>query len=95
MRTRNLSHLVGVLLDIWSAPGEAIAERWTTVVIRLWLIILASFLAFSERISTRAFNWASGILSIPPSGVYTPPESAVVIIGGEDGKLASCIIDTT
>ena len=95
MRTRTLSHLVGVLLDIWNAPGEAIVERWTTAVIRLWLIVLAAILAFSESLSTRTFEWASVILSIPPNGVYTPRESAVVIIGGEDSKFPSDFIETT
>ncbi|KAJ3551531.1 hypothetical protein NM688_g4648 [Phlebia brevispora] len=85
MRTRDISRLLGALLDIWSTPGGTIIERCATLAIRFWLIILATFLAFSEGLLTRTFEWASGILSIPPCGVYTARESAVVIIGGEDG----------
>lgn len=78
--------LLRTLVNIWAAPTAAIAHRWIAWLIRMVLIIVASILTFSEGVLAWSFEWGAKVLAIPPCGVYTARESAVVIIGGEDGE---------
>lgn len=49
------------------------------------LLLLNTTLETLERRSARVYAWFSNVLSVTPSGMYMPQDSAVVILGDIDG----------
>ncbi|KAI0687130.1 hypothetical protein BC835DRAFT_1550884 [Cytidiella melzeri] len=64
---------------------RALAEECAYLCCRFWLRVLVSLIASAEDALTSIFEWESRILSAPACGVYTPQQSAIVIVGGEAG----------
>ena len=86
MKGPHLSLVVRVLFNIWAVPSSTLAEHWIVLTVRLWLVVLSSLLTCWEETTARIFELGSKLLSIPPCGVYSARESAVVIIGGADSE---------
>ena len=86
MKWPRSSDLARALYNIWAVPSCIIMERSTALITRLCFIIIGSVTGFMDGAVARSFAWGSRLLSLPPCGVYAPRESAVVIIGGDDGE---------
>lgn len=50
------------------------------------LYCLSGLLALSESLSTKLFDYVSRTFNTRPCGVFPAQESAIVIVGGDDGK---------
>lgn len=50
------------------------------------LLYLTGLIGLAQLLSTKLFEYISKVLGTPPCGNFTAPESAVVIVGGDDGK---------
>ena len=91
MKWPRSSDLALALYNVWAVPCCVIAERLTALITRLCLIVIGSVVGFMDGIVARPFEWGSKLLSLPACGVYAARESAVVIIGGDDGEYVHTI----
>ena len=63
-----------------------VAEHYLHLYCRFWLRAFLMLVTSVEDVLTTIFDWESRILSAPSCGVYSPHESAIVIVGGEAGE---------
>lgn len=70
----------------WVPAVLANTEDYVHSYCRSWLLVLSSLIASVEDALTWLFEWESRILAVPPCGVYMARESAIVIMGGDDGE---------
>ena len=92
LREQSPSDMARSLFGYLFVSSSAILGRWTTVVLKLGILILISILTLWDKVMAILFAWLSKLLSLPPCGVYSAHESAVVIIGGAYGKLVTRLL---